>query len=788
MPNTNGLDFNVELVFKLDSLASAVEKAVNEVSKKMSANKSADFGFSKKMMSELNQVQVQAELSAKKIGAGFNSKLIGQLKNLGQDINRTAFKEIKANDLGSKSGKSFGSAFGKAMVNAVKTPFNALAKMAGNALRIGGNILTAGAAFAAFDFIGGSIGAANNADQARRGLGSTVAGYKLSQNKKLDTLANPNASLEARARAAGLRDDQIYETVSASKAATEASKEYRDELDKKEQAFKQEENAINANIRAIEKKRDAEIQAIRTSRQYYDLINKQKGQERELLEYQIQGIEAQMNNDPFAQEAADLNVKNKQLELDLTRKNIDLIDIETDKKEEQYKIEIDNLRNQLEDKELQFKIDTQFLKDQIDDVVEYAGGEMQRIRPDVAGKVEAAAKGVGSRRAIVNSFNEKDVILAANAFANSKDRGNGVTEAGAQQVFAALAQAGVTNTGIMTQLAGNFQDIATSRSDKSKPLEDAMIELAENYRNEIAAQGDINGLKDEYKSQIIPAGIEAMKQDTQKTYDVAKQLFGEEEARRIVTDGIKENIDELDENTRTVAKITGLDLYVLSNNYQSHAKSQQGAQKVLDQMTEVVKDTKVKIGDAILSVLEKNPKFVENFKGIMESVTQWVMNATTWLSVPANQDRVNKAFETLISIIEKVGNWLLNMFGGFLGTDVQKGTFLGIQMPKVNEMGQEFGKFLLPGVNLVSSFLNNSKKKSTGGLIPGFGGGDTVPAMLEPGEYVLNKDLVRHIGIPNLDRMNFAGFGNSGSVDNSRHNQMNNYSLSVSPYSASFAQ
>lgn len=46
-----------------------------------------------------------------------------------------------------------------------------------------------------------------------------------------------------------------------------------------------------------------------------------------------------------------------------------------------------------------------------------------------------------------------------------------------------------------------------------------------------------------------------------------------------------------------------------------------------------------------------------------------------------------------------------------------------------------------------------------GGLVPGQGNGDTVPAMLEAGEYVIRKDAVKAIGINNLERANYAKGG-----------------------------
>jgi len=41
-----------------------------------------------------------------------------------------------------------------------------------------------------------------------------------------------------------------------------------------------------------------------------------------------------------------------------------------------------------------------------------------------------------------------------------------------------------------------------------------------------------------------------------------------------------------------------------------------------------------------------------------------------------------------------------------------------------------------------------------GGLVPGYGSGDRVPALLEPGEFVLRKEVVRALGLGFLERLN----------------------------------
>lgn len=48
----------------------------------------------------------------------------------------------------------------------------------------------------------------------------------------------------------------------------------------------------------------------------------------------------------------------------------------------------------------------------------------------------------------------------------------------------------------------------------------------------------------------------------------------------------------------------------------------------------------------------------------------------------------------------------------------------------------------------------SGKKFRQGGFVDGFGGGDRVPAMLEQGEFVMNKESVQAIGIQNLQELN----------------------------------
>lgn len=74
------------------------------------------------------------------------------------------------------------------------------------------------------------------------------------------------------------------------------------------------------------------------------------------------------------------------------------------------------------------------------------------------------------------------------------------------------------------------------------------------------------------------------------------------------------------------------------------------------------------------------------------------------------------------------------------------------------------GATYLAGGKLIDSAISDAKsiKLAQGGYIGGFGGGDRVPAMLEQGEFVLNKESVQNIGVSNLAELNAGRSGGGG--------------------------
>ena len=77
----------------------------------------------------------------------------------------------------------------------------------------------------------------------------------------------------------------------------------------------------------------------------------------------------------------------------------------------------------------------------------------------------------------------------------------------------------------------------------------------------------------------------------------------------------------------------------------------------------------------------------------------------------------------------------------------------------------KIGSAILPGLKSLGSNKKAEggviRKFARGGLVPGQGNGDTVPAMLTPGEFVIKKSSVNKLGVDNLARANKYGHGGS---------------------------
>ena len=109
-----------------------------------------------------------------------------------------------------------------------------------------------------------------------------------------------------------------------------------------------------------------------------------------------------------------------------------------------------------------------------------------------------------------------------------------------------------------------------------------------------------------------------------------------------------------------------------------------------------------------------------------------------WIS-----DGLSKGINFLIDGINKA----LGLLKG-IGVDVN---IPNIKLPRMGEAAQ------IPMIPMADA--RDGVKMKEGGVVPGTGSGDIVPALLEPGEFVMSKGAVEQIGTDNLKEMNAQGGG-----------------------------
>ena len=84
--------------------------------------------------------------------------------------------------------------------------------------------------------------------------------------------------------------------------------------------------------------------------------------------------------------------------------------------------------------------------------------------------------------------------------------------------------------------------------------------------------------------------------------------------------------------------------------------------------------------------------------------------------------------------------------------------------------GLKLGRALAPGLGQLAGIGRGSRggggfsKFARGGMVPGSGNRDTVPAMLTPGEFVIKKSSVKKLGSGTLAQMNKNGYATGGIV------------------------
>jgi hypothetical protein len=164
---------------------------------------------------------------------------------------------------------------------------------------------------------------------------------------------------------------------------------------------------------------------------------------------------------------------------------------------------------------------------------------------------------------------------------------------------------------------------------------------------------------------------------------------------------------------------------------------------------------------------------IRNMASTSESLpTAWQLVQDSMARIDDMSTRLDENLTaTVVHFGETWGGTLArSLLAGKKFIDSVKSLFKGLFDAILAELARVAGAKIFVGVLKILGFSGGGVVPSGpgvaamqhGGTLPGFGGGDRVPALLEPGEGILTKETVRRIGRGGVEAMNSGGRGGGG--------------------------
>lgn len=153
----------------------------------------------------------------------------------------------------------------------------------------------------------------------------------------------------------------------------------------------------------------------------------------------------------------------------------------------------------------------------------------------------------------------------------------------------------------------------------------------------------------------------------------------------------------------------------------------------------------------VIPQLEVTPQFRNRFAQLQSGVKKSIEPEIDERSFNEIRRRLARPIRVpIIPVQTQAGGGLIQSLSRALRSFGLSAPTAGEAGPTVGIRGQSGG--LIPGLGVLGRAVQHL---AGGGKLPGFGGGDKVPAMLESGEFVMNKFRTRQF-LPLLQAMNFA--------------------------------
>jgi hypothetical protein len=133
-------------------------------------------------------------------------------------------------------------------------------------------------------------------------------------------------------------------------------------------------------------------------------------------------------------------------------------------------------------------------------------------------------------------------------------------------------------------------------------------------------------------------------------------------------------------------------------------------------------------------------------------IVHWLIEAFKWLKnhLPAAAETASNSFGKVLTAVDNIYKKLKGV------TELLRGDLSSAAQDL--DFGQHLGNPPKGGKgSFFKRFLQRASAGQSGGVVPGIGRGDIMPAMLEPGEFVIRRAVAQSIGLPALQTLNGGG-------------------------------
>jgi TP901 family phage tail tape measure protein len=443
------------------------------------------------------------------------------------------------------------------------------------------------------------------------------------------------------------------------------------------------------------------------------------------------------------------------------------------------------------------------------------GSVAQTTRLAVLGEVDRQ-EAMKATLALQSAFNQntKELTESIN-FLNAVENQTSTT---LQDLVEAIPKAGPVIKG----LGGDIKDLSlllTAMREGGVPAAEAanaiksglasLINPTKAAREQLAGMGiDLGGIVDANKGELIPT-IMAFKAALDSVDDFTRSqaietIFGKYQFARL--GALFENIGESGSQTLQVMELMGASTEDLANIANGEIITLTNSLNMrFTRAMEGLKASILPIGEAftrtIIPFIEKASSaittLVEFFQKLPKPVQDFAKVAGVFTALAG----------PIIMLVGLMGNFLGYIIKGTMGLNNMARRMVGLPVDKFQLLSAESMAASMATDDLTVSFVSQNQalnnlnrslatykaslatvaanrpnlftggtggkptKRQTGGPIPGYGGGDIVPTLLEPGEYVVNKKSARQFGpllegINNPNKMQDGGWGAGEKANN----------------------